>query len=764
MKYLSRLILLFTVLIIFVSGTSTRTVLAVEEDKKAVTVDNGLHSEKYELDSYQSYVFEETNWFTGISRRIDAGMSKAFNFVANLLFSLNKMLFSVFDFLISFFAESSILNSEAGTYMSMSSRIYQGLFNKFGLTIIVLVSLWTFYLFLFKSPQQATKTAMTFLVVFSISFVINRNGEELLRGFNNISDEISNSIVDYADSSTEYSGESGVTSIRNTLFDISIKEPYYLMNYNELSSEKINTKEFPDRANALLVKTGEKMLTDEEVEEIIKESDTENIYLTGAKVDQKIIVAATSGLVTLGVGLPITAMQLFNFLLEIVILLLSSFLGIFLLLALIPAFQRLCWNIFQFILSIFGYKILIGFGMLLLLSLFTLTRTLIPSVNFITYLIQIILYITVLFFLFKFRKPIARMVGQVTAGGKFSGVFHGAINNRERNGNSSYENDGNEREREGERESDINRLVAALEKLVGINPNEDERKRQEMKSDEMNIDEEPIYSNVNEEQEKEDRGGFEKEEYTRSDHGSDENSQKTENEESDEVPQDEKEPEVAGGFSRDEESSESSTEENNEENEPINNQQQDEQYQDEPQEMNESEDNKQDFEDNHEPSYEMQPEELEIKVPEDSKEDQNEDPGYHELDDFEPSIDIENSLDPESFDLNDNQNQEQMVDPTIPINEIPETELPHWQMDIDQDLQYEQLMDQTYQQQQVENHEHQVEMNEYEKIEQVNEVENRFTSNQTYGYQELDDHAKEKQDKSTTDTFSMKLQELRGES
>lgn len=337
----------------------------------------------YNLDSYSSQMATKNAWESVFS--LDTG--EWVNSGANLFFEFNKIIYSVFKYGIDLFGKSGVLQDNVSTFTRYSSNMFDTLYGQFGLTILVIMAVYIFYLYFAKSPQRAMSQFVSFSLVIIFAFGWNYKGNDLVKWFNNISNEIQTTMIQSNSMDKNGSKKNSLISIQNTLFDLGVKEPYYLINYGKTT--KINTPEEPRKSTEFLF-TGEpteKKLKDNI--EKVNEAAKSNQFLQPSKAGWKFTVGFLSPIMTIALGIPLLGIQFLNFLVEVVALLVSGFVGLSAFLSLIPKFRQAFWKTMQILLGAFGIRVLIGIFFLVLVSIIDVIRSTIPTTGISSYMLQI---------------------------------------------------------------------------------------------------------------------------------------------------------------------------------------------------------------------------------------------------------------------------------------------------------------------------------------------------------------------------------------
>lgn len=394
-------LILMTLVFLFPMASAFAETTPINPNPEQTVIDE---TGEYELDSYRSYV-DNRSLFPFSAEDV----AESINGVANLLFSFNKIIFTVIKAGIDLFSTDSVINDHVATFSAFSVSLYNTLWNNFGKTIVVLMTIYVFYLALFKGSKRALRQFLMFGGVLVLSFGWNMKANEFMRWFDTISSEVQSQLVSASSESQGTSGNNATVKVKNTFFNLAVKEPYYLMNYGVAAADQINTIEEPDLADSLLVVEGEEIDTEDIEGKVVKQSES-NSYLTADTVGWKFSVAALSPIMTTSIGFPLLIIQVLNFLLKVIALAISAFVGLSLFLSLIPRFHKASWNIFKTILGTFGIRILLGLVFTLLVTVINVIRTVVPTDGVANYVLQVGMIVGVIWLIWKFKDKIAYLV------------------------------------------------------------------------------------------------------------------------------------------------------------------------------------------------------------------------------------------------------------------------------------------------------------------------------------------------------------------
>ncbi|MHC5216826.1 CD3337/EF1877 family mobilome membrane protein [Enterococcus sp. LJL128] len=377
-------------------------------------VQEQLKTEEYDLDSYQSYLStKSTNFMT------DEGRSGIINNVANIIFGFSKIFYEVFDHGINFFSEKNVISQYVNQFTGYSKKIYKTLYAKYGLTIIVCMVIYCCILYITKGERRALTQFFTFMAIFLVGYGWNERAVDIMNGANSITTELQADLMNIT-SDKEDSNADPTIKVRNALFEMTVEETYYLLNYGVTSESKINTKQNPKRSETLLVKNG----TESEykkIKEYIAANEQDNKFLSPDKAGWKFSIALISIPMTLIIGVPMFMIQLFSFVLQMIALLLSVLVGIAMFLSLIPFFQSAAKNTFKYLFSVFGLRAAMGLTFSLLVLIVQIGRIVVPATDSKSYMLQAFVIFFILYVCWKFRNQILTIV----TGGRITSVTGG---------------------------------------------------------------------------------------------------------------------------------------------------------------------------------------------------------------------------------------------------------------------------------------------------------------------------------------------------
>ncbi|MBK0036051.1 MULTISPECIES: CD3337/EF1877 family mobilome membrane protein [unclassified Enterococcus] len=370
---------------------------------------SSLLSEQYDLDSYSSYLDSSTG-FTGFM--FGDTQPNMINGIANLLFSLQKVAWSVVDVALKLMFEADALGKLSGIVTSLSEALWNEFKANF-LPILLVIALGMIaFSFFIKSSIQAYKEFAKLLFVLFVSMLWFQSGESILNTFNNISSDIQVSVMSVANqtdfanevASTDGDMTDSVTVIRNMYFDTSVQKPYFLMNYGTANENEINENYGDSREYLTEDASNEDNI--KEIETKIKQNDSDNPFITTNKVGYKLTVSFFSMFSTVLYGVPLFVIAFCNLLLQLAALVLYYALPVLVLLSIIPRYSNAILNGIVKVISLLLMKGLLGLAILIVSFISIGVDLLFEPTNVGVFIVNIIVKGLILIFGWKYRDKI----------------------------------------------------------------------------------------------------------------------------------------------------------------------------------------------------------------------------------------------------------------------------------------------------------------------------------------------------------------------
>ena len=346
------------------------------------TIDATHEFSKYSINNYQLDFYVDTswewlpwNWKDGLGKTVQY----AFYMFTNLIWTLSLYISNAVGYLIQQAYDLDFISSAAdavGTNIQLITGISPSGFDTTGLfpgmiaLITLMVGLYCIYAACVKHEvTKALHAALNYAVVFIASFCLIAYAPSAIKGLNEFSSDISNGVInasakilapDATDTST------GVTTIRDCLFGIQVKQPWLLMQFGDTDVETIGE----ERVNDLLG-TSPKTNKGEDREEVVKSEieDYDNGNLTITEVNNRLGLSFVLLIFNIIISVFAVALAGSMLLSQVLFLINAMFLPISLLISMIPAFsgtsKRAVVSLFNTIMLRVGTTLLTTFVLML---------------------------------------------------------------------------------------------------------------------------------------------------------------------------------------------------------------------------------------------------------------------------------------------------------------------------------------------------------------------------------------------------------------
>lgn len=390
-----------------------------------------LNSERYPIDQYKGYA--DLNTTTHPVKDMIRG-------VGNTFFYINKLIWQGFDKVINLLSTTDVLNGKIDQINSAAASIWQTLIDNFLALILVVVAIVAGYTFALKNDLVGGfaiigKTALVF-VLCSVFLVF---GTSLMKGVNTISGGLQGSFLKAAlvfDGSSQNidsnQPEAGTTAVlRNTYFDTAVYRPYLLMNYGTTDKKAI-TKNNSDRIDNLL-KQKKDSGSDKTVKDENKKLNNKYMQDGDEGINTKLAVGLIAPMITLGLGIPLLLISLFNLIIQIGILALLLLVPLSFFVSLLPWFGNSGYKNLARIIGLFFFKAFTAMFIMFLLLIIQIVDSFISPNSVGGYIANSSLLIIVAFLMILKRDWIISTV----TGGRVATVGAGSNNIRQMAGAAS---------------------------------------------------------------------------------------------------------------------------------------------------------------------------------------------------------------------------------------------------------------------------------------------------------------------------------------
>ncbi|WP_130067660.1 CD3337/EF1877 family mobilome membrane protein [Bacillus albus] len=409
-------------------------VMADDSDEKVSPkhVESGgvkLDGKVFDYEQYEAVTHIKDSWNPFSSETLDRGL----NAIANMFFSLTKMIAGLIDTAIEKLYSLSLVDQAADKIGKVSSLVYNNLFESLGILLITVAVIQIFiYYSVGKSGMKAGRATLQLLAVIAVATIWFANAGYYLKTLNSLSNEVQATIMKagtpLADQKIKKGEElnGSLAILRNSYFNLVVKKSYLVMNYGTPDEKAItgDDKKGENRINDLLQYRVNKDGYKKRAEIAEKEADKlKNLYMAPSTVSTKIGVAVCAFAFSLILGIPLLVLAFLNVGVQILVLAFSTILGVSLLLALLPRLANSGWHNFERMVGLFFVKAFVGIAILFIFVLVQLMEGFIPPTTPDMYMLNIVATAACMFIVFKYRDKII----QVATGGKVSTVDGGMM-------------------------------------------------------------------------------------------------------------------------------------------------------------------------------------------------------------------------------------------------------------------------------------------------------------------------------------------------
>ncbi|MDU5335729.1 CD3337/EF1877 family mobilome membrane protein [Enterococcus sp.] len=374
-------------LTIIVSVTAQATGLIDE------TLNSSNNYSKYPIENYALDYFVDSswdwlpwNWGDGIGKSVMYGIYA----ITDLIWLIGVYLSSATGYLVGeaysldFISDTTEaigrnIQTLAGINESgfMSTGFYPGLL----LLLILIMGIYVTYTGLIKREvTKATGALISFLTIFVLSASFIAYSTSYISRINDFSADISKAALDVGSKMTmpnsNTQGKSSVDAIRDSLFEIQVKQPWMILQYGDSDIEKVGVERVEELESTSPFANKGKDRT-----EIIKEevNDRENDNMTITKTISRLGVATFIFIFNLFISVFIfilTGIMIFS---QILFIIFAVFLPISFLLSMIPSFNHLMkqtiMRLFNVIMMRAGITLVLTISFSLSAMVYSLTAT-----------------------------------------------------------------------------------------------------------------------------------------------------------------------------------------------------------------------------------------------------------------------------------------------------------------------------------------------------------------------------------------------------
>ncbi|MHA4961390.1 CD3337/EF1877 family mobilome membrane protein [Bacillus subtilis] len=442
-----RILIVSAIVLLFLTVASAVTVFSADGDtttqpkiEKAGGVE--LKVKRFPISRYQAN-----------NEASDDLIKGAFVGLTNVTFSFAGNIVRVVDAGMDILYNLQPIDEFANSITNVSKTIYKTLKKNFGEALFIFTCAYVVYLFCVRgSIKEAMRRSILFICVMVIGGLWMSNAGYYMKALNALSVEAQGKLLtagnglvgivqdegNFADSSAIEKGkemEGTVAVMRNLYFDIALMKPFLIVNFGETSEAKINEKgDSKDKLSRIdkllsykLSKEGEEAKKDYIDDDEIKKYENES--MTSGNVFNQLGESFIAIVASIVIGIPFLALAFFNFLLQVVALVIVFFVPFAFILAYVPQLAYSGFVTLGRLGSVYLLKAMLGVIVLFVYVTCFIVDKLIPPNGFGMYLLNVAVLASILWIGFHKRDAIIKFV----TAGKVVSVDNNMMENMRQN-------------------------------------------------------------------------------------------------------------------------------------------------------------------------------------------------------------------------------------------------------------------------------------------------------------------------------------------
>lgn len=423
-----RILIVSAIVLLFLTVASAITVFSADGDtttqpkvEKAGGVE--LKVKRFPISRYQAN-----------NEASDDLIKGAFVGLTNVTFSFAGNIVRVVDAGMDILYNLQPIDEFANSITNVSKTVYKTLKKNFGEALFIFTCAYVVYLFCVRgSVKEAMRRSILFICVMVIGGLWMSNAGYYMKALNALSVEAQGKLLtagnglvgivqdegNFADSSAIEKGkemEGTVAVMRNLYFDIALMKPFLIVNFGETSEAKINekgdSKDKLSRVDKLLSyklsKEGEEAKKDYIDDDEIKKYENES--MTSGNVFNQLGESFIAVVASIVIGIPFLALAFFNFLLQVVALVIVFFVPFAFILAYVPQLAYSGFVTLGRLGSVYLLKAMLGIIVLFVYVTCFIVDKLIPPNGFGMYLLNVAVLASILWIGFHKRDAIIKFV------------------------------------------------------------------------------------------------------------------------------------------------------------------------------------------------------------------------------------------------------------------------------------------------------------------------------------------------------------------
>ncbi|WP_395429152.1 CD3337/EF1877 family mobilome membrane protein [Bacillus velezensis] len=438
-----KILIVSTVILLFLTIITAVSTIAADRDtttQPKIEKSGGveLESKRFPISRYQAN-----------NEASDEMLKGPFVGMTNVTFSFAGNIVRVVDAGMDIMYNLKPIDKFADSITNVSKTVYKSLKKNFGEALFIFVGGYVVYLFFVRgSAKDAMRRSILFIVVLVIGGLWVANSGYYMKAFNALSVELQGKLLKagngligivenegiYADASKIEKGkemEGTVAVMRNVYFDIALKKPYLIVNYDQTSAAKINEKGDSKEELSRIDKLLSYKLSDEgqkEKQKYIEETEIKkynNDTMTSGNVFNQLGESVIAVVSAIAIGIPFLALAFLSFLLQIIALAIVFFIPFAFIIAYVPQFAMSGFVALGRLLSVYLLKAMLSILILFVYVLCFMVDTLVPPNGFGMYLLNTVVLAVVMWIAIKKRDSIVQFV----TAGKVVSVDNNMVDN-----------------------------------------------------------------------------------------------------------------------------------------------------------------------------------------------------------------------------------------------------------------------------------------------------------------------------------------------
>ncbi|QMI90274.1 CD3337/EF1877 family mobilome membrane protein [Bacillus velezensis] len=438
-----KILIVSTVILLFLTIITAVSTIAADGDtttQPKIEKSGGveLESKRFPISRYQAN-----------NEASDEMLKGPFVGMTNVTFSFAGNIVRVVDAGMDIMYNLKPIDKFADSITNVSKTVYKSLKKNFGEALFIFVGGYVVYLFFVRgSAKDAMRRSILFIVVLVIGGLWVANSGYYMKAFNALSVELQGKLLKagngligivenegiYADALKIEKGkemEGTVAVMRNVYFDIALKKPYLIVNYDQTSAAKINEKGDSKEELSRIDKLLSYKLSDEgqkEKQKYIEETEIKkynNDTMTSGNVFNQLGESVIAVVSAIAIGIPFLALAFLSFLLQIIALAIVFFIPFAFIIAYVPQFAMSGFVALGRLLSVYLLKAMLSILILFVYVLCFMVDTLVPPNGFGMYLLNTVVLAAVMWIAIKKRDSIVQFV----TAGKVVSVDNNMVDN-----------------------------------------------------------------------------------------------------------------------------------------------------------------------------------------------------------------------------------------------------------------------------------------------------------------------------------------------